>query len=76
MQKNRAGRQVKQLAGYKAYIPELLPPTPPIKYDGELRNLLSEADRGLAKLDGITTVLPNPELFIAMYVKKEALLSS
>jgi len=30
----------------------------------------------LAKLDGITTVLPNPELFVAMYVKKEALLSS
>jgi len=53
-----------------------LPPTPPIKYDGELRNLLSKADRALAKLDGITTVLPNPELFIAMYVKKEALLSS
>ena len=76
MQKNRAGRYVKQLAGYKAYIPELLPPKPPIKYDGELRNLLSEADRALAKLDGITTVLPNPELFIAMYVKKEALLSS
>ncbi len=76
MQKNRAGRYVKQLAGYKAYISKLLPPTPPIKYDGELRNLLSEADRALAKLDGITTVLPNPELFIAMYVKKEALLSS
>jgi len=76
MQKNRAGRYVKQLAGYRTYIPKLLPPTPPIKHDGELRNLLSEADRALAKLDGITTVLPNPELFIAMYVKKEALLSS
>jgi Fic family protein len=76
MQKNRAGRYVKQLTGYRAYIPKLLPPTPPIEYDGELRNLLSEADRALARLDGITTVLPNPELFIAMYVKKEALLSS
>lgn len=76
MQKNRAGRYVKQLSGYKAYIPKFLPPTPPLKYDGKLRNLLSEADRALAKLDGITTVLPNPELFIAMYVKKEALLSS
>lgn len=76
MEKNRAGRYVKQLAGYKAYIPKLLPPAPPIKYDGELRNLLSEADRALARLDGIATVLPNPELFIAMYVKKEALLSS
>jgi len=60
MQKNRAGRYVKQLAGYKAYIPKLLPPTPPVKYNGELRNLLSESDRALAKLDCITTVLPNP----------------
>jgi len=38
--------------------------------------LLSKADRDLARLDGITSVLPNPDLFIAMYVKKEALLSS
>jgi Fic family protein len=76
MQKNRAGRYVMQSAGYRAYIPKSLPPMPPIKYNGELRNLLSEADRALAKLDGIATVLPNTELFIAMYVKKEALLSS
>jgi Fic family protein len=76
MQKDRAGRYVMQLTGYRAYIPKLLPPMPPIKYNGELRNLLSEADRALAKLDGIATVLPNTELFIAMYVKKEALLSS
>jgi Fic family protein len=41
-----------------------------------LQSLLSKADRDLARLDGITTVLPNPDLFIAMYVKKEALLSS
>lgn len=71
----RIGRYIKQLGGYKAFIPRLLPPDPPIKY-GELWNLLSEADRALARLDGITTVLPNPELFVAMYVKKEALLSS
>ena len=76
MNKNRVGKYIKQLAGYSAFIPNSLPPTPTIKYDGELRNLLSEADRALAKLDGITTVLPNPELFVAMYVKKEALLSS
>jgi Fic family protein len=76
MQKDRAGKYVMQLTGYRAYIPKSLPPMPPIKYNGELRNLLSEADRALAKLDGIATVLPNTELFIAMYVKKEALLSS
>ena len=38
--------------------------------------LLSEADRKLGRLDGITQVLPNPELFVAMYVNKEAVLSA
>ena len=76
MPKNRAGRYAMQSTGYQAYIPKPLPPIPPIKYNGKLRNLLSEADRALAKLEGITTVLPNAELFIAMYIKKEALLSS
>lgn len=65
-----------QSEGYKAFIPAPLPPDPPIEFDEELQSLLSKADRDLARLDGITTVLPNPDLFIAMYVKKEALLSS
>jgi len=72
----KVGRFVLQPQGYKAFIPEPLPPKPPIKFDDELLNLLSEADRALARLDGIVTVLPNPDLFIAMYVKKEAILSS
>ena len=72
----RAGTFVTQPGGYKAFIPNPLPPSPPIRFDGKLQSLLSEADRALARLDGITTVLPNPDLFIAMYVKKEALLSS
>ncbi len=76
MNKARAGKYVKQPLGYRAFIPKPLPPNPPIKYDGELRSLLSQADRALARLDGVTTVLPNPELFVGMYVKKEALLSS
>ncbi len=70
------GNFVMQPAGYRAFIPKPLPPKPPIQYDEELQFLLSKADRALAKLDGVTTVLPNPDLFIAMYVKKEALLSS
>lgn len=73
---NRAGKFVSLPTGYVAFIPENLPPAPPIDYDDELHLLLSKADRNLARLDGITTVLPNPDLFIAMYVKKEALLSS
>ncbi len=73
-QSDRAGRYVLQPEGYAAYIPNPLPPA--IRYDGELQVLLSAADRAMARLDGIGRVLPNPDLFIAMYVKKEALLSS
>lgn len=76
MEKDRAGRYIKQLNGYSAFIPNTLPPNPPVHFDEELHLLLSEADRALARLDGSAIVLPNPELFVAMYVKKEALLSS
>ena len=76
MKESRAGTFVKQPAGYMAFIPKPLPPTPPLEYDSELRFALSEADRAVAKLGVLTEFLPNPDLFIAMYVKKEALLSS
>ena len=72
----RAGRWIKQLEGYRAFIPSLLPPDPPIVLDSTLANLLSEADRALGRLDGVATVLPNPDLFVATYVKHEAVLSS
>ena len=74
--RERAGRFVRQTGDYKAFIPKALPPDPPIRYTEELQVLLSKADRSLARMDGIITVLPNPDLFIAMYVKKEALFSS
>jgi Fic family protein len=76
MNTDRAGKYIMQLTGYRAYIPVLLPPDPPILIDSELHFLLSNADRALARLDGVAFILPNPELFVAMYVKKEALLSS
>ena len=72
----RAGRYITQLTGYKAFIPVPLPPDPPIAWDEELQNLLSKADMALGRLDGIATILPNPDLFVAMYVRKEAVLSS
>ena len=76
MDKGRAGKFIAHLSGYMTFIPNPLPPYPPIKYDDQLQFLLSEADRALARLDGVSSVLPNPDHFIAMYTKKEALLSS
>ena len=73
---NRAGRYVQQATGYRAFVPEPLPPEPPIVFDGELQTWLSNADRDLARLDAIADVLPNPDLFVAMYVRHEAVLSS
>lgn len=73
---NRAGYFMDMNAGYKSFVPTKLPPNPPIEYDAEMQTLLSSADRKLGRLDGITQILPNPKLFVAMYVKKEAVLSS
>ena len=72
----RAGRVVAQSTGYKAFIPEPLPPQPDVEFDGEMRTLLSTADRDIARLDAIAALLPNPDLFVAMYVRHEAVLSS
>lgn len=72
----RAGRYVKQTAGFSAFIPAPLPPSPPIQMDAELTHLLSDADRALGRLDGVASILPNPNLFVAMYVRQEAVLSS
>lgn len=72
----RAGEYVKQLGGFAAFVPAPLPPNPPIVFDPELTQLLSNADRELGRLDGVTTVLPHPDLFVAMYVRHEAVLSS
>ena len=72
----RAGVYVQQPTGYRAFIPAPLPPDPAIVMDQELTRLLSDADRALGRLDGVASVLPNPELFVATYVRLEAVLSS
>ena len=72
----RAGRVILQASGYKAFVPAPLPPDPPIGYSGELLTLLSGADRDIGRLDALATLLPNPDLFVAMYVRHEAVLSS
>lgn len=72
----RAGRSIQQVSGYKAFVPAPLPPDPPIEYSGELQTLLSAADRDIGRLDALAALLPNPDLFVAMYVRHEAVLSS
>lgn len=72
----RSGAYVKQATGYRAFVPSTLPPDPPLQFDDEILDLLSRADRALGRLDGSTEALPNPELFVMMYVHKEAVLSS
>src|SRR5712664_3289317 len=73
---SRAGKTVPQPSGYLAYVPAALPPEPPVALDAELIAQLSEADHELGKLAGVATLLPNPDLFVGMYLRKEALLSS
>ena len=71
-----ADRYVEQDGSYQAFIPKPLPPHPPIQLEGDLQALLSEADIALGRLDGSIQTLPNPYLFVTMYVRKEAVLSS
>ncbi len=72
----RAGRYIRQISGYRAFIPAPLPPVPPVNIDNELQGLLSRADLALGRLDGSIQTLPHPDLFVFMYVRKEAVLSS
>ncbi len=72
----RAGGYLRQPTGYSAFIPAQLPPDPSVQIDDEMQALLSRADRALGRLDGSIQTLPNPDLFVLMYVRKEAVLSS
>jgi Fic family protein len=72
----RAGYYVPQPGGYRSFIPEQLPPKPPIAFDARRAALLSRADQALGRLDGVIQTMPNPDLFVAMYVRTEAVLSS
>lgn len=76
---NRAGEYVTNLSGeamYKSFKPSPLPPTPDINVDTEMLKKLVEANRALTKLVTAANLIPNVDLFISMYVRKEALISS
>ena len=59
----------------RAYIPPPLPPKPPLDLP-RLLGLIERANQALGRLDGMTSILPSTKLFVFMYVRKEALLSS
>lgn len=73
---NRAGTYIRQPHGYKAFRPTPLPPSPPIKFDSELIKLTADASEAIGRIDGVASTLPDPDFFVAMYVRREAVLSS
>lgn len=76
---NRAGTYKNNLSGdmaYKSFMPAILPPMPSIELTKEIVDILVKANKQLALLEGIATRIPNMDLFISMYVRKEALMSS
>lgn len=76
---NRAGIFVSNLSGkmaYQSFRPAPLPPNPPIELTEELVSKLVEANKKLATLDSLSSHIPSMDLFVSMYVRKEALLSS
>lgn len=75
----RQGEFTNNLSGelsYKSFKPSDLPPNPNIEIDEDMLGLISEASRILGKLDQKSDEIPNKELYISMYIRKEALLSS
>lgn len=76
---NRAGTYITNLTGdaaYKSFRPALLPPQPELQLDEETMRLLVESNRQLSRLDSVSSSIPSAELFVSMYVRKEALISS
>lgn len=76
---NRAGKYIENMTGeamYKSFQPSALPPEPPLDINECLLKKLVEANRQLAQLDTASQLIPDIDLFVSMYVRKEALMSS
>ena len=76
---NRAGHYKSNLSGemtYSSFVPSPLPPTPPVELSNDIINLLVKANSQLVVLEAVDSRIPNVALFISMYVRKEALMSS
>ena len=76
---NRAGEFISNLSGemaYKSFRPSNLPPMPPITMDDEMIEYLVKANKQIATIESIAKRIPNVNLFVSMYIRKEALMSS
>lgn len=79
MQREISGIYATSVAGgetVRAFIPTPLPPYPPLDLDGARQSLLERATLALGRLDSISLLLPDPQLFLYAYVRREAVLSS
>ncbi len=77
--KRNSGTYFKNFAGELAYLsfcPSTLPPEPPLVMDDDLLAVLVKSHRSLASLETVSAFIPNMELYLSMYVRKEALISS
>ncbi len=77
--RNRAGEYKTNLSGdaaYRSFLPNPLPPDPPVSLTEDIVNLLVKANSRISVLESVTGSIPDMNLFISMYVRKEALMSS
>jgi Fic family protein len=73
---NNAGRWIEQPEGFQAFVPRELTKHIPFGLDGQLLMLLSDADREIGRLDSIVDLIPNPDLYIGLFGRHEAVNSS
>ena len=79
MRRDATGRYASSVGGgetVRAFVPHPLPPAPPLELTGERQTLLERATLALGRLDSIALLLPDPQLFLYAYVRREAVLSS
>lgn len=79
MHRDAVGAYISSVAGgetVRAFVPAPLPPNPPLDLGGTRQTLLERATLALGRLDSISLLLPDPQLFLYAYVRREAVLSS
>jgi len=79
MHRDAAGTYIDSVAGgesVRAFVPTPLPPAPPLEIGGTRQTLLERATLALGRLDSVSLLLPDPQLFLYAYVRREAVLSS